>query len=47
MATLLADRELCRRMGEVGRLKAEREFGLERLVSETLAVYRAVGWKDR
>jgi L-malate glycosyltransferase len=46
MATLIADRELCQRMGELGRLKAEREFGLDRLVSETLAVYRAAGWKD-
>jgi glycosyltransferase involved in cell wall biosynthesis len=46
MATLIADRELCRRMGEAGRLKAEREFGLDRLVSETLAAYRAAGWKD-
>jgi glycosyltransferase involved in cell wall biosynthesis len=46
MAILIADRELCRRMGEAGRLKAEREFGLDRLVSETLAAYRAAGWKD-
>ena len=46
MATLIADRELCHRMGEAGRLKAEREFGLDRLVSETLAAYRAAGWKD-
>jgi glycosyltransferase involved in cell wall biosynthesis len=46
MAMLIADRELCRRMGEAGRLKAEREFGLERLVSETLVAYRAAGWKD-
>jgi glycosyltransferase involved in cell wall biosynthesis len=46
MAMLITDRELCRRMGEVGRLKAEREFGLDRLVSETLAAYRAAGWKD-
>jgi len=46
MATLIADRELCRWMGEAGRLKAEREFGLDRLVSETLAAYRAAGWKD-
>jgi glycosyltransferase involved in cell wall biosynthesis len=46
MATLIVDRELCRRMGEAGRLKAEREFGLDRLVSETLAAYRAAGWKD-
>jgi D-inositol-3-phosphate glycosyltransferase len=46
MASLIADRELCRRMGELGRVKAEREFGLDRFVSETLAVYRAAGWKD-
>jgi glycosyltransferase involved in cell wall biosynthesis len=46
MATLIADRELCRRMGAAGRRKAEREFGLDRLVSETLAAYRAAGWKD-
>lgn len=47
MTMLLADRELSRRMGEAGRIKAEREFTLERLLSETLAVYRAEGWKDR
>jgi len=46
MAALLADRELSCRMGEAGRVKAEREFSLERLISETFAVYRAEGWKD-
>jgi glycosyltransferase involved in cell wall biosynthesis len=46
LATLFKDRDLCRRMGDAGRAKAEREFGLERLVSETLAAYRVVGWKD-
>ena len=30
--------------GEAGRAKAEREFGLDRLVAETLAAYRAAGW---
>jgi hypothetical protein len=40
-----ADRELCHRMGEAGRLKVEREFGLDRLVSETLAAYRAASWR--
>jgi glycosyltransferase involved in cell wall biosynthesis len=45
MATLISDHELCRCMGEAGRAKAEREFGMVRLVSETLAVYRTVGWK--
>jgi glycosyltransferase involved in cell wall biosynthesis len=44
---LLSDEELCRRMGLAAREKAEREFGLERLVAETLDVYRAAGWKDR
>lgn len=33
-------------MGEAGRAKAERQFGLDRLVAETLAAYRAMGWKD-
>jgi glycosyltransferase involved in cell wall biosynthesis len=46
MTTLIADRELCHRMGRAGRLKAEQVFGLDRLVSETLAAYRAAGWKD-
>jgi glycosyltransferase involved in cell wall biosynthesis len=46
MATLVADRDLCRRMGEAGRVKAEWEFGLDRLVSETLAVYKAAGWRS-
>jgi hypothetical protein len=45
MATLLTDRDLCRRMGEASRAKAEREFGLDRLVSETLAAYRTAGWE--
>jgi glycosyltransferase involved in cell wall biosynthesis len=46
MLTLIADRDLCQRMGEAGRAKAEREFGLNHLISETLAVYRTAGWKD-
>jgi glycosyltransferase involved in cell wall biosynthesis len=46
MVTLLTNLDLCRQMGEAGRAKAERQFGLDRLVSETLAAYRAIGWKD-
>jgi glycosyltransferase involved in cell wall biosynthesis len=46
MAELITDRNLCRRMGEAGRSKAEREFNLDRLVEETLDAYRAAGWKD-
>jgi len=45
MSELMTDRELCRRMGLAGRAKAEREFGLDRLFSETLAAYRSAGWK--
>lgn len=44
---LFGDDGLCFRMGLAARAKAEREFRLERLVSETLDVYRAAGWKDR
>ena len=46
LETLMTDHDLCRRMGEAGRAKAERQFGLDRLVSETLAAYRTMGWKD-
>ena len=41
---LLNDSELSSRMGQAGRKKAEREFGLDRLVANTLAAYRASGW---
>jgi glycosyltransferase involved in cell wall biosynthesis len=43
---LISDENLCHRMGQAAREKADREFGLERLVSETLAAYKAAGWKD-
>jgi glycosyltransferase involved in cell wall biosynthesis len=46
MATLLTEPDLCRKMGEAGRFKAEREFGLDRYVVETLAAYRASGWRE-
>jgi glycosyltransferase involved in cell wall biosynthesis len=42
---LITDRDLCHCMGEAGRAKAEQEFALHRLVAETLAAYRAVGWE--
>jgi glycosyltransferase involved in cell wall biosynthesis len=42
---LLSNEDLCRRMGLAAREKAEREFGVERLVMETLAAYRAAGWE--
>jgi glycosyltransferase involved in cell wall biosynthesis len=43
---LLCDEELCRRMGLAAREKVEREFGLGRLVEETLEFYKAAGWRD-
>jgi len=46
VSELLGDDRLCLRMGAAAREKAKREFTLERLVSETLAVYRAAGWRD-
>ena len=46
MVTLMTDHDLCQRMGEAGRAKAERQFGLDRLVAETLAAYRAMGWQE-
>ncbi|QPD03621.1 MAG: hypothetical protein Nkreftii_001395 [Candidatus Nitrospira kreftii] len=46
IASLLEDRELCRRMGDAGRIKAEQAFGLDRLRVETFAAYRAEGWED-
>lgn len=44
--TLMKSPELCQRMGKAGRAKAEKEFGMEHLVSETLNVYRTMGWKS-
>ena len=46
MATLFEDRDLCRKMGDAGRIKAEQAFVIDRLRSETFAVYRAEGWED-
>jgi glycosyltransferase involved in cell wall biosynthesis len=46
LITLITDWQLCQSMGEASRARAEREFSLDRLVSETLAAYKAAGWKD-
>ncbi|MCA9468937.1 MAG: glycosyltransferase family 4 protein [Nitrospira sp.] len=45
MECLLNDYELCRKMGQVARIKAEEKFGLDRLFLETTTAYRAAGWK--
>jgi glycosyltransferase involved in cell wall biosynthesis len=47
MEELIRDAHLCARMGEAGRDKAERDFGLDRFVHETLAAYRDAGWIER
>jgi glycosyltransferase involved in cell wall biosynthesis len=47
LTALIGNRELCRRMGYAARDKAEREFGLNRLLSETFAAYEAAGWKHK
>ena len=46
ISQLIADDQLCLRMGSAARAKAEREFKVERLISETLDVYRAAGWRE-
>lgn len=46
MARLITDHDLCCRMGQASWAKAQREFGLDRLVSETLTTYKAAGWRD-
>jgi glycosyltransferase involved in cell wall biosynthesis len=46
VSQLISDHQLCLRMGAAARAKAEQEFRLERLVSETLSVYKAAGWRD-
>jgi glycosyltransferase involved in cell wall biosynthesis len=44
---LLSDDDVCHRMGLAARIKAEREFGLDHLVTRTLDAYRTAGWRDR
>ena len=46
MYLLMTDYRLCKRMGEAGRAKAEREFSLDRMVSHTFAAYQATGWAN-
>jgi glycosyltransferase involved in cell wall biosynthesis len=46
IGVLLQNRQLCETMSIAARRKAEKEFGLDRLVRETLAAYRKAGWSD-
>lgn len=45
LETLIGNRDLCRSMGEAARMRAEQEFGLDRLVANTFTAYRAAGWR--
>jgi glycosyltransferase involved in cell wall biosynthesis len=47
IATMITSPELCTRMGKAARLKAERELSLDRFVTQTLDVYRSIGWRAR
>jgi glycosyltransferase involved in cell wall biosynthesis len=42
LGRLIGDRPLRTRFGAAGRARAEREFGVDRVVDATLAVYRAL-----
>lgn len=46
VAALLESRQLASSMGQAGRLKAEREFGLPRLVDQTMRAYAEAGWTN-
>jgi glycosyltransferase involved in cell wall biosynthesis len=46
LVELVTNPDLCMAMGRNGRKKAEREFDLHSLVTGTLDVYRAAGWRD-
>ena len=45
LGRLAANPEEVRRLGMAGRAKADREFGLERMVNATMMAYRSAGWK--
>jgi len=40
-----ASHRRCRDLGRAGRKKAEREFGLDRLIDNTLLAYGRLGWR--
>ena len=45
MRMLIATPQLCERMGQAGRVKAEKELSLDRFVNETMRIYEKVGWR--
>ncbi len=46
IAALLESRQMACAMGRAGRHKAEREFGLPRLVDQTMRAYAEAGWTN-
>jgi glycosyltransferase involved in cell wall biosynthesis len=46
LAELITNRDLCRELGNTGRVRAERKFSLASLVEQTTAAYRGAGWRD-
>jgi glycosyltransferase involved in cell wall biosynthesis len=46
VATLLNNHDLCLQMGRAGFGKAQRQFGLDRMVAGILRVYRGLGFRD-
>jgi glycosyltransferase involved in cell wall biosynthesis len=45
IGALVANRELAMQMGQAGREKAVREFGIQQLLADTLRAYQDAGWK--
>jgi glycosyltransferase involved in cell wall biosynthesis len=46
MSELIEKPKRCQELGRAGRIKAEREFSLERMTEEMLTAYRAAGWRS-
>jgi glycosyltransferase involved in cell wall biosynthesis len=46
VVALISDYDLASRMGRAALEFARREFGLSRMVQETLRAYREAGWND-
>ncbi len=42
MTEVVADPDAARRMGEAGRVRAEREFGWDRIARQTEAIYASI-----
>jgi glycosyltransferase involved in cell wall biosynthesis len=45
MKKLITNKQLCAQMGKAGRIKALREFNLDRFVQKTFNAYQQFGWR--